>query len=253
MSVEAQQSAGAGRAPVYRRILLKISGEALMGAQNYGVDVRVARSVAEQVKEVHALGVEVAIVVGGGNIFRGVSESAGDMDRAAADYIGMLATVMNAVVLQDALEKTGVITRVLSAINIPQIAEPFIRRRAVRHLEKGRVVILAAGTGNPYFTTDSAAALRAAELKAEVILKATKVDGVYTADPVKDKTAVRFERITYQEVLERRLEVMDAAAIATCMDNDLPIVVFNMREPGNILRVVTGEPGVGTTVTTEKP
>jgi uridylate kinase len=254
MSVEAQQQiAAAGRAPVYRRILLKISGEALMGAQSYGVDVKVARSVAEQVKEVHALGVEVAIVVGGGNIFRGVSESAGDMDRAAADYIGMLATVMNAVVLQDALEKTGVHTRVLSAINIPQVAEPFIRRRAVRHLEKGRVVILAAGTGNPYFTTDSAAALRAAELKAEVILKATKVDGVYTADPVKDKTAVRYERITYQEVLEQRLEVMDAAAIATCMDNDLPIVVFNMREPGNILRVVTGEPGVGTTVSTGQP
>ncbi|HEY9285097.1 MAG TPA: UMP kinase [Pyrinomonadaceae bacterium] len=253
MSVEAQQTAESGRAPVYRRILLKISGEALMGAQNYGVDVRVARSVAEQVKEVHALGVEVAIVVGGGNIFRGVSESAGDMDRAAADYIGMLATVMNAVVLQDALEKTDVITRVLSAINMPQIAEPFIRRRAVRHLEKRRVVIFAAGTGNPFFTTDSAAALRAAEIKAEVILKATKVDGVYSADPVKDKTAVRFERITYQEVLEKRLEVMDAAAIATCMDNNLPIVVFNMREPGNILRVVTGEPGIGTTVTTEKP
>ena len=248
MGVEAQQTAEAGRAPVYRRILLKISGEALMGAQNYGVDVKVARSVAEQIKEVHALGVEVAVVVGGGNIFRGVSESAGDMDRAAADYIGMLATVMNAVVLQDALEKTGVITRVLSAINMPQIAEPFIRRRAVRHLEKGRVVIFAAGTGNPFFTTDSAAALRAAEIKAEVILKATKVDGVYSADPVKDKTAVRYERITYQQVLEQRLEVMDAAAIATCMDNDLPIVVFNMREPGNILRVVTGEPGVGTTV-----
>jgi uridylate kinase len=253
MGVEAQQTAQPGRAPVYRRILLKISGEALMGAQNYGVDVRVARSVAEQVKEVHALGVEVAIVVGGGNIFRGVSESAGDMDRAAADYIGMLATVMNAVVLQDALEKTGVITRVLSAINMPQIAEPFIRRRAVRHLEKQRVVIFAAGTGNPFFTTDSAAALRAAEIKAEVILKATKVDGVYSADPVKDKTATRYERITYQEVLERRLEVMDAAAIATCMDNDLPIVVFNMREPGNILRVVTGEPGVGTTVSTGRP
>ena len=253
MSVEAQQTAAAGRAPVYRRILLKISGEALMGAQNYGVDVKVARSVAEQVKEVHALGVEVAIVVGGGNIFRGVSESAGDMDRAAADYIGMLATVMNAVVLQDALEKTGVITRVLSAINMPQIAEPFIRRRAVRHLEKGRVVIFAAGTGNPFFTTDSAAALRAAEIKAEVILKATKVDGVYSADPVKDRTAKRYDWITYQEVLEQRLEVMDAAAIATCMDNDLPIVVFNMREPGNILRVVTGEPGVGTTVCMEIP
>ena len=242
---------GAERAPAFRRILLKASGEALMGAQKYGVDIEVARSIAEEIKGVHALGVEVAVVVGGGNIFRGVSESAGNMDRAAADYIGMLATVMNAVVLQDALEKTGVHTRVLSAINIPQVAEPFIRRRAVRHLEKGRVVIFAAGTGNPFFTTDSAAALRAAEIKAEVILKATKVDGGYSSDPVKDKTATRYECITYQEVLEQRLEVMDAAAIATCMDNDLPIVVFNMREPGNILRVVTGEPGVGTTVCME--
>src|ERR687889_928261 len=199
--------------PAFKRILLKASGEALMGAQNYGVDVQVARAIAGEIRAVHDLGVEVAIVVGGGNIFRGVSESAGDMDRSSADYIGMLATVMNAVVLQDALEKTGVHTRVLSAINIPQVAEPFIRRRAIRHLEKGRVVVFAAGTGNPYFTTDSAAALRAAEIKAEVILKATKVDGVYSADPVKDKTAVRFERITYQEVLEKRLELLDAAAL----------------------------------------
>src|ERR687889_437782 len=199
--------------PAFKRILLKASGEALMGAQNYGVDVQVARAIAGEIRAVHDLGVEVAVVVGGGNIFRGVSESAGDMDRSSADYIGMLATVMNAVVMQDALEKIGVHTRVLSAINIPQVAEPFIRRRAVRHLEKGRVVVLAAGTGNPYFTTDSAAALRAAEIKAEVILKATKVDGVYSADPVKDKTAVRFERITYQEVLEKRLELLDAAAL----------------------------------------
>src|SRR3712207_5388684 len=199
-------TAAAG-APVYGRILLKASGEALMGAQKYGVDVEVARSIAEEIKAVHALGVEVAVVVGGGNIFRGVSESAGNMDRAAADYIGMLATVMNAVVLQDALEKTGVHTRVLSAINIPQVAEPFIRRRAVRHLEKKRVVIFAAGTGNPYFTTDSAAALRALEIRADVILKATKVEGVYTADPVKDPTATRFDCITYQEVRseERRV------------------------------------------------
>ena len=239
---------GQGAEPVYRRILLKASGEALMGAQKYGVDIEVARSIAEEVKAVHALGVEVAIVVGGGNIFRGVSESAGNMDRAAADYIGMLATVMNSVVLQDALEKTGVHTRVLSAINIPQVAEPFIRRRAVRHLEKKRVVIFAAGTGNPYFTTDSAAALRALEIGADVILKATKVDGVYTADPVKDSTATRYECITYQEVLEQQLKVMDASAISLCMDNNLPIVVFNMRKQGNVVRVVSGEEGVGTRV-----
>src|ERR687894_2874578 len=207
MGVEAQQSAAAGRAPVYRRILLKISGEALMGAQNYGVDVRVARSVAEQVKEVHLLGVEVAVVVGGGNIFRGVSESAGNMDRAAADYIGMLATVMNAVVLQDALEKIGVYTRVLSAIDIPQVGEPFIRRRAIRHLEKGRVVIFAAGTGNHYFTTDSAAALRALEIRADVILKGTKVDGIYTADPMIDRNATKYDDISYLRVLEQQLKV----------------------------------------------
>jgi uridylate kinase len=252
MTVEAQTTA-ARPAPAFRRILLKLSGEALMGEQNYGVDVKVARDVAEQVKAVHAMGVEVAIVVGGGNIFRGVSESAGDMDRAAADYIGMLATIMNAVVLQDALEKTEVHTRVLSALDIPEVAEQFIRRRAVRHLEKQRVVIFAAGTGNPYFTTDSAAALRALEVKAEVILKATKVEGVYDSDPVKNPEAKLFECITYQEVLEKHLQVMDASAISLCMDNRLPIVVFNMREPGNILRVVRGEPGVGTRVCMEKP
>jgi uridylate kinase len=211
-----------------------------MGAQNYGVDTLVARSVAEEIKGVHDTGVEVANVVGGGNIFRGVSKSASGMDRSSADYIGMLATVMNAVVMQDALEKIGVYTRVMSAINMPQVAEPFIRRRAIRHLEKGRVVIFAAGTGNPYFTTDSAAALRALEIKAEVIMKATKVDGVYTADPMKDKTATRYETITYQEVLEKRLEVMDASAISLCMDNDLPILVFNMLTPGNIQRVLEG-------------
>jgi uridylate kinase len=243
------QTAGA---PAYRRILLKASGEALMGAQNYGVDVRVARSIAEEIRAVRDLGVEVAVVVGGGNIFRGVSESAGDMDRSSADYIGMLATVMNSVVLQDALEKVGVHTRVLSAINIPQVAEPFIRRRAIRHLEKGRVVIFAAGTGNPYFTTDSAAALRALEIRADVILKATKVDGVYTADPVKDPSATRFDCITYREVLEKQLKVMDASAISLCMDNGLPIVVFNMRTSGNIVRVVSGE-AVGTRVCNEKP
>jgi uridylate kinase len=232
----------------YRRVLLKISGEALMGEQNYGIDVNVARSVAEELKAVHDLGVQVAVVVGGGNIFRGVSKSAGNMDRSSADYIGMLATVMNAVVLQDALEKVNVHTRVLSAIDIPQLAESFIRRRAVRHLEKGRVVIFAAGTGNPYFTTDSAAALRALEIKADIILKATKVDGVYSADPMTDATAELFNEITYRQVLERQLKVMDASAISLCMDNNLPIIVFNMRESGNIRRVVTGEHGVGTKV-----
>jgi uridylate kinase len=232
----------------YRRVLLKISGEALMGEQNYGIDVNVARSVAEELKAVHEVGVQVAVVVGGGNIFRGVSKSAGNMDRSSADYIGMLATVMNAVVLQDALEKVEVHTRVMSAIDIPQLAEPFIRRRAIRHLEKGRVVIFAAGTGNPYFTTDSAAALRALEIKADIILKATKVDGVYSADPMTDTTAELFNEITYRQVLERQLRVMDASAISLCMDNNLPIIIFNMRSPGNIKRVVTGERGVGTKV-----
>ncbi len=232
----------------FGRILLKISGEALMGEQNYGIDVDVARRVAEELKAVHDLGVQVAVVVGGGNIFRGVSKSAGNMDRSAADYIGMLATVMNAVVLQDALEKVDVNTRVMSAIDIPQLAEPFIRRRAVRHLEKGRIVIFAAGTGNPYFTTDSAAALRALEIKADIILKATKVEGIYNADPMQDSTAVRYDSITYQQVLEQQLKVMDASAISLCMDNSLPIVVFNMRQSGNIMRVVTGEAGVGTRV-----
>ena len=233
----------------YKRILLKLSGEALMGGQNYGIDTAVAESVAREIKAVHELGVEVAVVVGGGNIFRGVSKSAGNMDRAAADYIGMLATVMNAVVLQDALEKLDIHTRVMSAIDIPQLAEPFIRRRAIRHLEKQRVVILAAGTGNPYFTTDSAAALRACELDVNVIFKATKVDGIYSADPMTDKTATRFERISYQEVLEKQLKVMDASAISLCMDNNLPIMVFNMREAGNIIKAVNGDLSIGTLVT----
>lgn len=202
--------------PAYRRILLKLSGEALMGGQNYGIDTNMAHSVAEEIKAIHAQGVEIAVVVGGGNIFRGVSKSAEGMDRASADYIGMLATVMNAVVLQDSLEKVSVSTRVLSAINIPQLAEPFIRRRATRHLEKGRVVIFAAGTGNPYFTTDSAAALRALEIRAEVILKATKVAGIYSADPMIEPDAERYEKISYQEVLERQLKVMDASAISLC-------------------------------------
>jgi uridylate kinase len=236
----------------YRRILLKISGEALMGGQNYGIDVDVARTVAEELKGVRDLGVEVAVVVGGGNIFRGVSKSAGNMDRSSADYIGMLATVMNGVVLQDALEKLDVHTRVISAIDLPQLAEPFIRRRAIRHLEKGRIVIFVAGTGNPYFTTDSAAALRALEIRADIIMKGTKVEGVYSADPMKDATATRYDCITYQEVLERQLKVMDASAISLCMDNNLPIVVFNMRVPGNINRVVRGEEGIGTKVCVSK-
>jgi uridylate kinase len=232
----------------FKRILLKLSGEALMGDQNYGIDTKIAESVAKEIKAVHDLGVEVAVVVGGGNIFRGVSKSAGNMDRAAADYIGMLATVMNAVVLQDALENQNVFTRVMSAIDIPQLAEPFIRRRAVRHLEKMRVVIFAAGTGNPYFTTDSAAALRACEIKAEVIFKATKVDGIYSDDPLKNPEATRFETISYQEVLERQLKVMDASAISLCMDNNLPIMVFNMKTSGNIIKAVSGDLSIGTLV-----
>ncbi len=237
--------------PAFKRILLKLSGEALMGEQNYGIDTIVAEKVAQELKEVHQLGVEVAIVVGGGNIFRGVSKSAGNMDRAAADYIGMLATVMNAVVLQDALEKLDVYTRAMSAIDIPQLAEPFIRRRAERHLEKGRVVIFAAGTGNPFFTTDSAAALRALEVKADIILKATKVDGIYSADPMIFLEAERYEKITYQEVLEKHLKVMDSSAISLCMENNLPIMVFNMKEPGNIIKAVCGDLSIGTMVVTD--
>jgi len=234
--------------PVFKRILLKLSGEALVGGQTFGIDIAMAESVAREIQAVHELDVQVAIVVGGGNIFRGVSKSAGNMDRAAADYIGMLATVMNSVVLQDALEQLGVQTRVMSAIDIPQLAEPFIRRRAVRHLEKGRVVIFAAGTGNPYFTTDSAAALRALEIEAEVIFKATKVDGIYSADPMTDKDATRFEKISYQEVLEKQLKVMDASAISLCMDNNLPIMVFNMNDAGNIIKAVGGDTSIGTLV-----
>jgi uridylate kinase len=219
-----------------------------MGAQNYGIDTKVAETVAEEIKAVRDLGIEVAIVVGGGNIFRGVSKSAGNMDRGSADYIGLLATVMNAVVLQDALEKIGVYTRVMSAIDIPQLAEPFIRRRAERHLEKKRVVIFAAGTGNPYFTTDSAAALRALEIKAEVIFKATKVDGIYTEDPMLNSAAVRFEKISYQEVLEKQLKVMDASSISLCRENNLPIMVFNMKTAGNIIKAVNGDLSIGTLV-----
>lgn len=234
--------------PSYRRILLKLSGEALMGEQSYGIDPIVAARIATDISEIQALGVQTAIVIGGGNIFRGLAASARGMDRSTADYMGMLATVINALALQDALEQHGVATRVLTAIEMRAVAEPFIRRRAVRHLEKGRVVVFAAGTGNPYFTTDTAAALRAMEIKADVILKATKVDGIYTADPVKHPEAERYDQISYLQVLQERLQVMDATAISLCMDNRLPIVVFNLRTPGNIRRVVMGEP-VGTTVT----
>jgi uridylate kinase len=233
--------------PVYKRVLLKLSGEALMGEQQFGVDPGVVAQIAIDVREIQGLGVETAIVIGGGNIFRGLAASAKGMDRATADYMGMLATVINGLALQDALEQANVITRVVSAIEMRAVAEPFIRRRAIRHLEKGRVVIFAAGTGNPYFTTDTAAALRAMEIKADVILKGTKVDGVYTADPMLDATATKYDTISYLQVLERRLRVMDATAISLCMDNGLPIVVFNLRSMGSIRRVVMGEP-VGTTV-----
>jgi uridylate kinase len=234
--------------PGYRRILLKLSGEALMGEQTYGIDPAVATRIAQDISELQATGVQTAIVIGGGNIFRGLAASAKGMDRSTADYMGMLATVMNALALQDALEQQDVPTRVLTAIEMRSVAEPFIRRRAIRHLEKGRVVVFAAGTGNPYFTTDTAAALRAMEIKAEVILKGTKVDGIYSADPIKHPDATRYDRISYLQVLQERLQVMDATAISLCMDNRLPIVVFNLRVPGNIRRVVMGE-AVGTTVT----
>jgi uridylate kinase len=219
-----------------------------MGDQQFGVDPKVATRIAADVGDIQSLGVQTAIVIGGGNIFRGLAASARGMDRATADYMGMLATVINALALQDALEQQGVTTRVVTAIEMRAVAEPFIRRRAIRHLEKGRVVIFAAGTGNPYFTTDTAAALRAMEIKAEVILKGTKVDGIYTADPMLDPTATKYRTISYLQVLERQLKVMDATAISLCMDNKLPIVVFNLREGGNIRRVVQGDP-IGTTVT----
>jgi len=240
----------AGAAPAYKRVLLKISGEALAGSQGYGMDPDVISRIAEEVAEVVRLGVELAVVIGGGNIFRGIAASAGGMDRATGDYIGMLATVINALALQDASEKAGVPTRVLSAIELRAVAEPYIRRRAIRHLEKGRVVVFAAGTGNPFFTTDTAGALRAVEIGAEAILKATKVDGIYTAAPAKDKTAVRLPRVGYIEVLNRGLQVMDTTAISLCMDNKLPIVVFDLTRSGNIRRIVTGEP-VGSVVSTD--
>ena len=233
--------------PVFKRIVLKLSGEALQGDQGYGIDAKVAFSIAEQIKEIRSLGLDVACVIGGGNIFRGLQASKAGIDRATADYIGMLATIINSLVVQDALEKLGVHTRVQSAIEIKELAEPYIRRRAMRHLEKGRVIIFGAGTGNPYFTTDTAAALRAIESGADVILKATKVDGVYDRDPLKHKDAKKYERLRYIDVLKKRLEVMDATAISLCMDHQLPIIVFNLIKEGNIRRVIMGEK-IGTRV-----
>jgi uridylate kinase len=233
--------------PVYSRILLKLSGEALMGEQPFGIDPAVTTQIGREIGEIQQLGVQVGIVIGGGNLFRGLAASARGMDRSTADSMGMLATVINALALQDALEQIGITTRVTTAIEMRAVAEPFIRRRSIRHLEKGRIVIFAAGTGNPYFTTDTAAALRAMEMRAEVILKGTKVDGIYTADPMIDTAAKRYDSISYLEVLERGLKVMDATAISLCMDNKLPIIVFSLRRAGNLRRVVMGEP-VGTTV-----
>ena len=233
--------------PRYKRILLKLSGEALAGNLGYGIDPDILRAIAAEIRGVVDLGVQVAVVIGGGNIFRGVAASSMGMDRASADYMGMLATVMNSLALQDALEKAGVITRVQSAIEMQEIAEPYIRRRAVRHLEKGRVVIFGAGTGNPFFTTDTAASLRAIEIGAEIILKATKVDGVYNSDPAKNEDAVKYEQLTYLDVLKQGLRVMDSTATSLCMDNDLPILVFDLTTSGNIERVVCGEQ-IGTIV-----
>jgi uridylate kinase len=239
--------------PRYKRILLKLSGEALAGEQGYGIDPAVLERLAQELRTIHDLAVETAIVIGGGNIFRGLHASANGMDRASADYMGMLATVINGLALQATLERAGLMTRCQSAIDMPAVAEPYIRRRAIRHLEKRRIVIFAAGTGNPFFTTDTAAALRAVEVGAEIIFKATKVDGIYTADPVVDKTAVRLPHVTYIEALNRGLRVMDTTAITLCMENKLPIGVFNLNTPGNLLRVVCGDPGVGSFVSDSAP
>ncbi len=233
--------------PVFKRILLKLSGEALMGDQGYGIDPKIISQVAAEIKEVKSLGVEIALVIGGGNIFRGLAASAQGMDRVSADHMGMLATVINSLAMQDALEKLGLFTRVMSAIKMEQIAEPFIRRRAVRHLEKGRIVIFAGGTGNPYFTTDTAASLRAIEAEADVILKGTRVDGVYDSDPEKNADAFKFDRISYLDVVKKGLNVMDATAVTLCMENSLPIIVFNLKTEGNLKRIVLGE-NVGTRV-----
>jgi uridylate kinase len=233
--------------PAFKRILLKLSGESLLGEKTFGIDRTFTDELAKEIREVHRLGVEVAVVVGGGNIFRGVSDAARGMDRVSADQMGMLATIINALALQDALERASVMTRVLSAIEMRQVAEPFIRRRAIRHMEKGRVVIFAGGTGNPYFSTDTAAALRAMETKAEVILKATKVDGIYDKDPVKYPKARKFDELTYLEVLQKGLKIMDTTAISLCMDNALPIIVYSLLQRGNLRRIVLGQT-VGTMV-----
>jgi len=233
--------------PAYKRVLLKLSGEALLGEKAFGIDRDFTDYLAQEIKDIHDLGVQVSAVVGGGNIFRGVSDNAQGMDRVSADHMGMLATVINGIALQDSLERVGIFTRVLSAIEMREVAEPFIRRRAIRHLEKARVVIFAGGTGNPYFSTDTAAALRAMEIKAEIILKGTKVDGIYDADPKKKKDARRFDRLTYFDVLQKGLKVMDTTAISLCMDNGLPIIVYDLKKRGNLRRIVMGEK-VGTIV-----
>jgi len=231
----------------YKRILLKLSGEALMGDKQYGIDIDRVAQYAKDIHDVHSRGIEIALVIGGGNIYRGLSAEKAGMDRVQADYMGMLATVINSMALQDALEKTGVKTRLLTAIKMEQICEPFIRRRAVRHLEKGRIVIFGAGTGNPYFTTDTAASLRAVEINADVVMKGTRVDGIYTADPLKDPTASRYEKISFAEVYEKNLNVMDMTAFTLCQENNLPIIVFDMNKPGNFMKIASGDP-IGTLV-----
>jgi uridylate kinase len=234
-------------APAYQRILLKLSGESLLGDFSYGIDLETTKSIAQEIKEIHDLKVQIAIMIGGGNIFRGIRGTEAGMDRAWADYMGLLATIINGIALQDALEREGIFTRHISAVEVKAVAEPFIRRRVLRHLEKGRIVIFSAGIGSPYFTTDTAAALRALEVKAEVILKATKVDGVYSADPLKDKTAKKYRSIKYLDVIKKGLKVMDTTAISLCKDNNLPIVVFNLKRKGNIKKAVLGQE-VGTRV-----
>jgi uridylate kinase len=247
-SVESRRSLSSGfvarailRPDMYKRILLKISGEALAAGKGFGIDAIFIHKIAAEIAAVHALGCEIGIVVGGGNFFRGVAQQAIDMDRVAADHMGMLSTVINAIALQDAVEKLGLFCRVMSAIEMHQVAEPYIRRRAMRHLEKGRIVIFAAGTGNPFFSTDTAASLRAMEIKADILLKATSVDGIYSADPKKDATATKFEQITYNDILRLNLGVMDTTAVSLCKDNNMPMMVFSMKESGNIVRVVSGE------------
>ena len=243
----AARELGVAPAPHYRRVILKLSGEALGGERDYGIDFEVVRTVAKQVKQVHEMGVEVALVVGGGNIFRGQAAAERGFDRTTGDYMGMLGTVINALALQEGLEQIGMPARTMTAIQMPQVAEPYIRRRAVRHLEKGRVVILAGGSGNPYFTTDTTAALRAVEMEADVVMKATKVDGIYTADPLRDPSATKLARLDYMEVLNRGIEVMDNTALTLCMDNGVPIVVFDLLKEGNLERVIMGEE-IGTLV-----